>query len=109
MPAVALAIALTCSSIAKSWLLGVLLGSRVAIWRASLVISGLAVAVGGMTITLLPQRFEWIELLFGIPAMLFLYCVIVWSFAFRASDRALFRKRKRGAALEPLVEKAGGA
>lgn len=94
MPAVALAIALTSSAITKSWLLGRLLGSRISVWRVSLVVSGLVVAIAGMTITWLPPRFEWAELLIGIPLMLGAYGTIVWRFAFGEADRSLFRKRK---------------
>lgn len=94
MPALALAISLTIASLAKTLLLARLLATRIAIWRASLVICGLVVAIGGMGFTLLPQSLEWVELVIGIPAMLAVYCAIVWAFAFRDTDRALFRKRK---------------
>ncbi|MGF7171263.1 O-antigen/teichoic acid export membrane protein [Sphingobium xanthum] len=108
-PAIALAIALTVSSLSKSWLLGSLLGSRIAIWRASLVICGLVVAIGGMAVTLLPQRYEWIELVIGIPAMLAAYCLMVWRLSFDQADRTLFRERKLAAGQEPLAEPRGGA
>ena len=100
MPALALAVALTFSSLSKSWLLGALLGARISVWRASIVICGLVVALGGMVIMLLPQRFEWVELVFGIPVMLFVYCMLIWTVAFGHADRTLFRKHKRGAAVE---------
>jgi len=109
MPAVALAIALTCSSLAKSWLLSSLLGSRITIWRASLVICGLVVALGGMSVTLLPRRYEWVELVIGIPAMLAVYCTLVWRLSFQHDDRCLFRKRNLVASAEPLVETRSGA
>ncbi|MBN8831672.1 MAG: lipopolysaccharide biosynthesis protein [Sphingomonadales bacterium] len=92
MPAVALAIALAASSVAKSWLLGTLLGARIKVWRISLVLSGAIVALGGMSITWLPQHLEWVELLFGIPMMLAAYGAIVWKMAFGEADRALFKK-----------------
>ncbi|MBT2186264.1 lipopolysaccharide biosynthesis protein [Sphingobium nicotianae] len=98
MPAVALAIALASSAIAKSWLLGALLGARIGVWRLRLVMSGLIVTIAGSATTLLPPHLEWAELMVGIPLMLTLYCTIVWRFAFGESDRSLFRKRKRAAA-----------
>jgi O-antigen/teichoic acid export membrane protein len=105
MPAAALALALTCSSIVKSRLLGTLLGTRIAIWRASLIVCGLAVTIVGTVLTLLPPHYEWVELLFGIPAMLFVYCAIVWKVAFRPADRTLFRKRKGTATPDGLTGK----
>ncbi|BAK64722.1 hypothetical membrane protein [Sphingobium sp. SYK-6] len=93
MPALALALALACGALAKSWLLGRLLHERVRIWRASLVICGLVVAIAGMSLTLLPARFEWIELVIGIPAMLGVYSLLIWRFAFKDADRTLFRKK----------------
>ena len=106
MPAAALALALTCSSIVKSWLLGRLLGTRIAIWRASLIVCGLAVTIVGTVLTLLPPHYEWVELLLGIPAMLLIYCAIVWKVAFRPADRTLFRKRKGASATDGLIGKA---
>ncbi|MBN8820389.1 MAG: lipopolysaccharide biosynthesis protein [Sphingomonas sp.] len=105
MPAAALALALTCSSIVKSWLLGRLLGTRIAIWRASLIVCGLAVTIVGTVLTLLPPHYEWVELLFGIPAMLLIYSAIVWKVAFRPADRTLFRKRKGAATPDGLTGK----
>jgi O-antigen/teichoic acid export membrane protein len=103
MPAIALAISVTCSSIAKAWLLGSMLKIRISVWRPSLVVSGMVVAIGGSSITLVPPHMEWVELLFGIPLMLLVYSVIVWMFAFGEEDRALFRKRKQATA-ESLAE-----
>jgi len=96
VPAFALAVALTCGAVVKSWLLSSLLGTRIAIWRGSLLICGLAVGLAGLAFTLLPPRFEWVELVVGIPVMLVAYCLLMWKVAFRAGDREIFRKHKLG-------------
>jgi len=91
MPALALAVALACGALAKSLMLGRLLGGKIAVWRASLVIAGLAATGVGMAFTLLPSRLEWVELVVGIPVILGVYCTIVWATAFREEDRRLLR------------------
>ncbi|MCW2362934.1 MULTISPECIES: lipopolysaccharide biosynthesis protein [Sphingobium] len=97
MPAVALAIALGCGAIAKSRLLGGLLGMRLPIWRSSLVLCGVVAGLVGFGFTLLPRRLEWIELVVGLPLTLAVYCVLMWKVAFGEADRTLFRKQKLGA------------
>ena len=37
---------------------------------------------------------EWAELAFGIPAILGIYCYMLWVRAFGPEDRVLFRKQK---------------
>jgi O-antigen/teichoic acid export membrane protein len=110
MPAAALAIALTCGAIAKSLLLASILGAKIPIWRASLVITGLIVGIAGMSVTLLPPSLEWVELLIGMPLMLAAYCALVWRQAFGEADRTLFNKSAaatpRSAA--PRDDKTGG-
>jgi len=99
MPAIALALALACGALAKSLLLGRLLGVRVSFWRPTLLVAGLAAAAVGMGFTLLPRALEWVELVFGVPVILAVYGVIVWSLAFRDEDRRLLRRG--GRAIEP--------
>lgn len=94
LPAVALAIALALGAIAKCLLLARICGARISIWRPSLVIAGLTGTVVGVGFTLLPHDLEWIELVFGIPAILASYCIVVWTVGFGPEDRALFRKRR---------------
>ena len=94
MPALALALALLAGAIAKSLLLSNLLGAPIPIWRPSLVITGLIVGIGGMSITLLPHEYEWVELVIGLPVMLLVYCAVIWKLAFGPADRELFCKTR---------------
>ena len=48
----------------------------------------------GYGFTTLPRRYEWSELLFGIPLILFTFGFVIWRRGFTAEDRALFRKHK---------------
>jgi hypothetical protein len=45
---------------------------------------------------MLPARFEWVELVIGLPVMIGAYALLVWKLAFRDADRTLFRKHKLG-------------
>lgn len=97
-PALALAIALGTSSVVKSHFLQHLLHHRVGTWRPALVIaSSAAVIVGGLVVSL-PRRFEWVELVFGIPIILGVYCAIIWRFGFGPDDRSLFARAGKPAA-----------
>ena len=90
--AVALMTALSVGSVIKANLLSHLLGARVAGWRWPLVWAALAALLVGMVFTSLPKRFEWAELMIGVPAIGLTYCFILWRWAFGPADRALFRK-----------------
>lgn len=88
-PALALLITLTISSVVKAMVLKTLLSAPVSNWRWGLVwATGPAVVIGFLA-TLLP---EWMELLFGIPAILAAYGITLWYRGFEEDDRALFRK-----------------
>lgn len=93
LPAIVLALVLALAAIAKCLLLGSITASRIRIWRASLVIAGLTGAVVGIGFTALPHSLEWVELVFGIPAILASYCAVIWFVGFGAEERELFRKR----------------
>ncbi len=99
--AVALMVALGAGSVVKTWFLKRLLGTSVSPFRWPLVWAALAAIVVGWAFTTLPQRLEWAELLFGVPAIIATYCLILWKFAFRDEDRALFRKMPK--ADEPVT------
>jgi O-antigen/teichoic acid export membrane protein len=102
LPAVALAIALALGAVAKTLLLRHLCGAPIRIWRASLIVAGLAATSVGMVFTWTPPHYEWVELVFGIPAILAAYCAVIWKLGFGPEDRALFRKRKKEcASLDP--------
>ncbi len=87
--ALALAIALAMSSIAKSVLLGRILGETVNNFRMGLFYAAIPAAGVGWLATQLP---EWLELVVGIPAILLTYGAIIWFLGFREDDRVLFRR-----------------
>jgi len=87
--ALALAIALALSSVAKSVLLGRILGETVNNFRMGLFYAAIPAAGVGWLATQLP---EWLELVVGIPAILLTYGAIIWFLGFREDDRVLFRR-----------------
>ncbi|MBO9574208.1 MAG: oligosaccharide flippase family protein [Sphingobium sp.] len=109
LPATVLALVLTLGALAKCLLLGSITASRIRIWRASLVIAGLTGTAVGIGFTLLPHSLEWVELLFGIPAILASYGIVIWMIGFGPEDRALFRQRKLGKAALGDEVKSGSA
>ena len=90
--AVALMVALAVGSFIKVRLLSRLLGGKVAGIRWPLVWAALAAIAVGWAFTELPKRLEWAELLIGVPTIMATYCFVLWKWAFRDDDRALFRK-----------------
>jgi O-antigen/teichoic acid export membrane protein len=88
--AAALMLSLAVASVAKSLLLSRLLGQRINNWRWPLVWAAAAAsAVGWAATRFLP---EWAELSFGVPAILAVYCWVIWSKGFGPEDRVLFRR-----------------
>jgi len=98
-PAVALAVSLALTSLIKAMLLRRLLGAPVSPLRWPLVWAALAAVVVGGAFTALPHRYEWAELLIGEPAIAATYCWILWRWAFRPADRALFARKPQAATL----------
>lgn len=86
----ALMIALAVSSLVKALLLGRLLGAKVSNWRWALVYAAGAAVVVGYAFTWLP---EWMELVFGVPAVLGTYALVIWRRGFDETDKVLFRKQ----------------
>ena len=90
--ALALCLALGLASVLKANLLAHLLGAPVQGWRWSLIWAAAAATLVGFGFTALPRRFEWSELVFGIPIILLSFGYIIWRRGFTAEDRALFRR-----------------
>ncbi len=90
-PAIGLLLALAFAAIAKSRLLCHILEAPVSGWRWPLVWAAIAAGIVGQLFILLP---EWAALLFGIPAILISFGVVLWTKGFGPEDRELFRMRK---------------
>jgi O-antigen/teichoic acid export membrane protein len=91
-PAIALMVSLAITSTIKSRLLASLLKAPVSGWRWPLVWAAATATAVGMVFVWLPHRYEWAELVFGLPAIAGSYLFVLWRWAFGAEDRALFRK-----------------
>jgi O-antigen/teichoic acid export membrane protein len=100
--AISLMLALGLASVLKARLLHRLLGAPVQGWRWPLIWAAAGATVVGFLFTLLPRRFEWLELSLGIPAILATFGTIVWKRGFTYEDRALFRMGK-GASDAPTL------
>jgi O-antigen/teichoic acid export membrane protein len=88
--AMALMLALAFSSLVKSRMLSRLLGEPINNWRWALFWAAApAVVLGWAATRYLP---EWAELAFGVPAILGIYCWVIWTRGFGPEDRVLFRK-----------------
>jgi O-antigen/teichoic acid export membrane protein len=92
--AVALMLALGIASVMKAILLSRLLGAPVQGWRWSLLWATAAAILVGFAFTALPRRFEWSELVFGIPLILGTFGYVIWRRGFTHEDRELFRLKK---------------
>lgn len=89
MAALAMALALGTTSLLKARLLARVVGQPINNWRWALVWAALpAIAVGALT-RLLP---EWAGMAIGVPAILAVYCLVIWRVGFGPEDRVLFRK-----------------
>lgn len=88
--AAALMVALGASSVAKAILLSRILDQRINNWRWALVWAAIPAGIVGWIAIQLP---EWMELLFGIPAILLAYGLVIWTKGFGPEDRVLFRRK----------------
>lgn len=86
----ALAASLGLSSLLKARLLSRILEQPVNNWRWALVWAAAPAVMVGWIVTKLP---EWLELSLGIPAILGVYCYVIWRRGFGPEDRVLFRKQ----------------
>ena len=83
-------VALAASSLAKAWLLSRILDQRINNWRWALIWAAIPAGLVGWIATRMP---EWMELLFGIPAILLAYGWVIWRKGFGPEDRVLFRRK----------------
>ncbi|MDI1296253.1 MAG: lipopolysaccharide biosynthesis protein [bacterium] len=95
-PAAALCIALGVSAFVKARLLSRLLDARVNAWRWPLLSAAGVACIVGAAFVALPPRYEWVELVVGVWAILGAYGVVIWRWGFGREDRTLFRKQKAG-------------
>ncbi|MFC4193345.1 lipopolysaccharide biosynthesis protein [Novosphingobium lubricantis] len=87
----ALAVSLAIASLVKSRVLAGILGLRISNWRWGLAWAVIPATAVGIAMTWAP---EWAELALGIPAILGIYCYMLWVRAFGPEDRVLFRKQQ---------------
>ncbi|MCI4590648.1 lipopolysaccharide biosynthesis protein [Sphingobium sp. BYY-5] len=93
-PALALCLALGVGALVKARLLSRLLDAPINAWRWPLLSAAGVACIVGAAFVALPPRFEWVELVVGIWAILGVYGVVIWRWGFGPEDRALFRKQK---------------
>ncbi len=89
LAALAMALSLGTSSVLKSRLLTRIVGQPINNWRWALVWALVPALAVGMAVRLLP---DWAEVVLGLPAILAVYCLVIWKFGFGPEDRVLFRK-----------------
>ena len=89
LAALAMALSLGTSSVMKAHLLAGIVGQPINNWRGALVLAAIPAGAVGLLARLLPA---WAELLFGLPAILGVYCLVIWRFGFGPEDRVLFRR-----------------
>ncbi|MEO1729800.1 MAG: oligosaccharide flippase family protein [Pseudomonadota bacterium] len=104
-PALALFLALSVSSVVKALVLKALLGAPVSNWRWGLVWATGPAVIVGFAFTQLPQSLEWVELVFGIPAIIAIYGFVLWHRGFEEADRVLFRRNVAPAPISETPEK----
>ena len=92
-------IALGASSLVKALVLKTLLKAPVANWRWALVHAAAPAVVVGFLFTEFTP--EWVELIFGGPAILITYMVVIWKRGFDENDKVLFARN-----IGPTGEKA---
>jgi O-antigen/teichoic acid export membrane protein len=94
-PAVALAVSLTVGSAVKALMLARLTGASVVSFRPSFFAALAIAALVGAAFMTLSQRYEWVEMILGMPAILVTFLFVIIRFGFGPEDRALFGKMPR--------------
>ncbi|MCX7865239.1 MAG: oligosaccharide flippase family protein, partial [Novosphingobium sp.] len=91
--AMSLMLALAFASLVKSRILARILGEPINNWRWALLWAAApAIVLGWAATRYLP---EWAELAFGVPAILGVYCWMIWTRGFGPEDRVLFTSAAR--------------
>ena len=101
-PAVALLVSVGLTSVIKASFLSRLLQARVAGWRWPMLWASLAAIVVGVAFTSLPKRFEWIEVMIGVPAIAATYLFVLFKWAMTPADRALFKSMPKEGPTMPM-------
>ncbi len=91
-PALALCVALGVGALVKAKLLARLLNAPINAWRWPLMSAAGVGCLVGAAFVALPPSLEWVELVFGVAAILGAYGAVIWRWGFGKEDRALFRK-----------------
>ena len=98
--AISLMLALGLTSLVKARMLSRILQAPINNFRWALLWAAApAIVLGYAATRFLP---EWAELVFGIPAILGSYLVVIWKKAFGPEDRLLFRKKEAADAGLPV-------
>jgi O-antigen/teichoic acid export membrane protein len=104
--ALALMLALGLASILKARLLARLLDAQVQGWRWPLVWAAGAAVVTGFAASQFPA---WVQLAFGVPAIMAAFGITVWYRGFTHEDRVLFKmKGGEAPAMPPPGRRPGG-
>jgi O-antigen/teichoic acid export membrane protein len=91
-PAMALLVSVALTSVIKASYLSHLLKAPVSGWRWPMLGAIAAAVAVGTIFTALPHRYEWAELVIGIPAISLAYWFVLWRWAFGPEDRALYKR-----------------
>lgn len=91
-PAVALTVSVMVTTIIKMRLLSYVLKAPVSGWRWPMLWAAGAALLVGTIFTSLPHRFEWAELVLGLPLIGGTYLLVLWRWGFEPEDRALFSR-----------------
>lgn len=90
LAAIAMTLSLGTSSLLKARLLSRIVAEPINNWRWTLIRAVVPAALVGGLARLFP---EWVEIALGIPAILGVYCFVLWRVVFGPEDRVLFRKQ----------------
>jgi hypothetical protein len=78
-------------------------------WRWPLIWAAAGATVVGYFVTLLPPRYDAVELTLGVPLILGTFGIILWRRGFTHEDRVLFRMRKEAGEAATLPPPPGAS